>query len=102
MFVDEIKIMGLKKNGVIARVKLKLAATFKMVDMRPIRFYLGLEIERIRQKRIIKLFQPIYIQKILRKYHFKKANPTNIPIKEAALGPNFTKATKLKKKDTKK
>lgn len=35
---------------------------------------------------IIKLFQPIYIQKVLAKYHLDKANPINTQIKEIVIG----------------
>ena len=62
-FVDDIKIMGAKNSGVIGRVKKELTATFDMVDMGPISFYLGLKVSRDRE-RMIKLSQPAYIDKI--------------------------------------
>ena len=89
-FVDDIKIMGPKYSGVIARVKMELTAAFEMVDMGPISFYLGPKVDRGRQKRTIKLSQPAYIQKVLAKYHLEKANPTNTPMKEITLGPNLS------------
>lgn len=100
-FVDDIKIMGPKITKVIAKVKTKLAAIFKIVDIGPISFYLDLKIKRNQENRAIKLFQPAYIQKVLTKYHLDKANPTNTPIKEIALRlePNLsTKATQAEKK----
>lgn len=39
----------------ITKVKSELAATFSMVDMGPISFYLGVKIERNQSKQIIKL-----------------------------------------------
>lgn len=97
-FVDDIKIMGPKNTGVITRVKTALTAAFEMVDMGPISFYLGLKVDKDRQKRTIKLSQPAYIQKVLTKYHLDKANPTNTPMKEIALGPNLsTEATQAEK-----
>lgn len=44
-FVDDIKIMGLKRLAVIKQIKGKLAAVFDMINMGPISFYLGLKIE---------------------------------------------------------
>ncbi len=60
-FVNDIKIMGPKNTEVIAKVKMELTAAFKMVDMGPISFYLGLKVDRDRKKRTIKLSQPAYI-----------------------------------------
>ena len=58
----------------------------------------GLRVDRDRQKRMIKLPQPAYIQKVLAKYYHEKANPTNTPMKEIALGPNLsTEATQAEK-----
>ena len=69
IFVDNIKIMGVKGSGFIERVKKELAVASDMVDMGPISFYLGLKVERDCIKKILKLFQPAYIGKILAKYH---------------------------------
>ena len=54
-FVNDIKIMAPKDCRFIQCIKAELAATFSMVDMDPISFYLGLKIERDRIKRTIKL-----------------------------------------------
>lgn len=98
IFVDDIKIMGPKSTGVIARVKMELTAAFEMADMEPISFYLGLKVDKNREKRRIKLSQPAYIQKVLTKYHLDKANTTNTPMKKVALGPNLSpKATEAEK-----
>lgn len=69
IFVNDIKIIGSKNSGVIARVKQELTAVFKMVDIRPISFYLGLKVSQDREKKTIKLLQPTYINKILAKFH---------------------------------
>lgn len=54
-FVNNIKIMGTKGSGHIKRVKAEMAVAFKMVDISPISFYLGLKVERDWQKRSLKL-----------------------------------------------
>lgn len=88
IFVDDIKVIGTKESGHIKRVKAKLSAAFEMVDMSPISFYLGLKVEKDRQKQSLKLFEPAYIEKILEKYHFYLAKPCNIPMKEEILLSN--------------
>lgn len=77
--------MALKESGMIERVKAELTSVFSMADMGPISFYLGLKVERDREKKIIKLFQPAYIDKVLAKFHLDKAHPANTPMKESAL-----------------
>ena len=53
-----------------------------MVDISPINFYLGLKIEHDWEKITIKLFQPVYINKVLEKYHLNKANAIITPLKK--------------------
>lgn len=81
-FVDDIKIMGIKGNSFIARVKAELVAAFLMVDMGPISFYLGLKTTRDQEKKTIKLSQPAYIEKVFEKFHLTRANMANSPMKE--------------------
>lgn len=46
MFIDNIKIMGPKRSGAIKKIKKKLVLAFKMINMGPISFYLGLKVEQ--------------------------------------------------------
>lgn len=84
-FVKDIKIMAPKESGMIEQVKAELASAFSMADMGPISFYLGLKVERDREKRTIKLSQPVYIDKVLARFHLNKAHSVNTPMKETAL-----------------
>lgn len=87
-FIDDINIIGTKKSGHIERVNVKPAVVFEMVDISLINFFLGLKIERDRQKQSLKLSQPVYIEKILEKYYLYLAKLCNILIKEKILPPN--------------
>ena len=84
-FVDDIKIIAPTGSAIIQQVKAKLTATFSMVDMGPMSFYLGLKVKRNRDNRTIKLSQPVYIDKVLNKFHLDKANTINTPMKETTL-----------------
>lgn len=75
--------MAPKGSGFIERVKAELVAAFQMVDMGPISFYLGLKVDQDREKKTIKLSQPAYIEKVIRKFFLDQANPTNTPMKES-------------------
>ncbi len=96
-FVDDIKIIGAKNSGVIDQVKQELTATFEMADMGLISFYLGLKVCPNREKKIIKLSQPAYIDKILAKFYLSQANTSNTPIKETQLEPSEKEATAAKR-----
>ena len=84
-FVDDIKIIAPKRRGMIECVKAKLVSAFSIADMVLISFYLGLKVERDREKKTIKLSQPVYIDKVLAKFHLNKAQPVNILMKKSAL-----------------
>lgn len=57
-FVDDIKIIRSKNYGVISWLKKKLMATFEMVKMRHISFYLDLKVSQDHKKKTIKLSEP--------------------------------------------
>lgn len=65
-------------------MKVKLTATFSIIDMRSISFYLGLKIEHNGEKQIIKLSKSAYIDKILNKFYLNKPHLTTTPIKKFA------------------
>lgn len=48
-----------------------------MVDMGPISFYLSFKVKQNCKQKLIKLSLPIYIDKILQKFHLNQANLTN-------------------------
>lgn len=79
-------------------MKRKLTIIFEIVNIRLVSFYLGLKVPQNWGKKTIKLFQPAYIQKVLAKYIFNKANPTNTSIKKVTLLSNLSNTTKVKKK----
>lgn len=98
-FVDDIKIMGVKRSGMTERVKRELMSAFSMVDMGPISFYLGLKVERDRERKSIKLAQPAYIDKVLQKFHLDQANPTNTPMEGIILLPNASAQASLSEQE---
>lgn len=55
-----------------------------MADIRSISFYQGLKVDGDQEKTTIKLFQPIYINKVLTKFRLNKAYFINIPMKKNA------------------
>ena len=97
VFVDDIKILDSCK-GRITRIKQQLATAFRMVDMGPVSYYLGLKVERDRSNKTIKLSQPTCIEKVLRSYHLEAAKTCPTPMKEGVnLLPNDGQASEKEK-----
>lgn len=67
-----------------------------MVDIGSISFYLGLKVNQNYEKKIFKLPQPKYIDKILAKFYLDQANTLNTPIKKALFTPNEGKEVILR------
>lgn len=84
-FINNIIIIEDKKSEVIEQVKKKFVAAFDIVNIGPISL---LKIERYCIKKILKLFQLAYINKIMVKYYLNQAKPYNGLIKERILLPN--------------
>lgn len=75
MFINDIKIIGVKKSGHIKKVNQELLVAFAMVDMGLISFYLRLKVKKNQAKKTLKLLQLAYINKILTKYHLDQVKP---------------------------
>lgn len=56
-----------------------------MVNISLISFYLGLKFKKTQVKKLLKLLQPAYIVKIMKKYHFNQAKLYNILMKEGLI-----------------
>lgn len=93
IFVTNIKIIRAKNSRVIGWVKDEIIFIIEMVDMVPIIFYFGLKLNYNCKKKIIKLFQLVYIEKILAKFYLSQVNISNTLMKENPLELNIKKAT---------
>lgn len=64
-----------------------------MADIGPISFYLGPKVEKNQAKKILKLLQPAFIDKILAKYYLDQVKPWNTLMKEEIPSPNKSPET---------
>jgi hypothetical protein len=64
IYVDDLLIVGPHKQQ-IANLKASLSKQFKMTDLGPCHYYLGMTVQRDRPNRRLKLGQTAYIQKLL-------------------------------------
>lgn len=91
--------MRIKDFDTITRVKQKLIAAFEIADIRLISFYSGLKVTWDQEEKILRLFQPTYIDKIFAKFHLDQAKTLNTTMKEIPILPNKGKeATVAKRK----
>jgi hypothetical protein len=77
--VDDCTISGSSPEH-LERYKERIAATFKMTDLGPVSWLLGIEIKRNREARSISLSQQSYITSILQRYNFSDAKPIAMPM----------------------
>jgi len=67
VYVDDFLLVG-KDKSAIQNVKQCLNDTFKMSDLGPVSYYLGMKVERNRAERTICLTQTAYINKVLQTF----------------------------------
>jgi hypothetical protein len=79
VFVDDMTIASKSKEA-IQKLKEDLKCHFKLHDLGPITYLLGVGIERDRQKRIITLLQRQYILDMLKRYGMADCKPIGTPM----------------------
>lgn len=89
--------MRAKDFSVIFRIEQKLTNEFEIVNTRPINFYLCFKFTWNQEKKILKLFQSLYINKILAKLYFNQVKISNMTMKKTFLLPNKVKETTIAK-----
>lgn len=84
IYVDDLLIFGADKPA-IATLKKNLSNRFHMSDLGPVAYYLGLEVQRARANKTIRLSQKTYLRKIL-----VDLNMTNLRGAQNPMDPNLT------------
>ena len=75
-------------------MKGELSSAFKVADMRPIQFYLGLKVERDRESQTDQNFATGLYQEIVAKFQLYGAHPVKLPMKDIHLFLNEGQASK--------
>lgn len=79
VFVDDVTLVSSSKSK-IAQVKKLLAKKFKVKDLGPISYLLGIQIDYDRNARCIQLHQPQYILDMLSKFNLSDCKPVHTPM----------------------
>jgi len=79
IFVDDLLIIG-KDKIAIKKLKSQLSQKYEMTDLGPCAHYLGMQIERDRQRKVIRIHQEKYINDILTKYQLDSGRCAATPM----------------------
>ena len=77
--VDDCTVTGSSRELVKA-FKDEIRSRFKITDLGPISWLLGMKVIRDRDARTIAISQQLYIEAILTKYNFTDQKPLSIPM----------------------
>ncbi|KAG7003598.1 Retrovirus-related Pol polyprotein from transposon TNT [Fusarium oxysporum f. sp. conglutinans] len=85
VYVDDLLIAGPSKDEIVA-VKQALCNKFKMTDLGPCKYYLGMSLRRDRATRSIFLSQTTYLEKVLRDFGLDQCAPNATPVSTSKFG----------------
>ena len=80
VYVDDIQIFGEKGSKQILDLKRELHKKYAMTDLGPCSYYLGMEIQRNRTNRIVRISQASYLKKVLARFGMAKCASTPTPM----------------------
>ncbi|EGU73768.1 hypothetical protein FOXB_15720 [Fusarium oxysporum f. sp. conglutinans Fo5176] len=98
VYVDDLLLAGPSREEIVA-VKQALCNKFKMMDLGPCKYYLGMSLRRDRTDRSIFLSQTTYLEKVLRDFGLDQCAPNATPVSTSKFGepgPDYKAADKLK------
>jgi hypothetical protein len=89
MWVDDLIIFG-KDMASINDLKVQLNEEYEMKDLGELKYFLGIQVHRDRERKIIHINQSGYNRTILERYGMQNSKPANTPLSSSA---RLTKAT---------
>src|SRR5271155_5336503 len=89
MWVDDLIIFGKDLNSV-NDLKARLNEEYEMKDMGELKYFLGIQVHRDRERKIIHISQPGYNRTILERFGMQDSKPASTPLSN---GARLTKAT---------
>ena len=79
LYVDDIIIIA-PTPDIVQNIKVDLAKFFSITDLGPLKYFLGIQITRDRQKRTIALSKTTFIQGTLKNFNMNDCNPVDTPL----------------------
>jgi hypothetical protein len=81
--VDDCTIAA-NRPQLIRKFKIEIAKHVEITDLGELHWILGIEVRRIRERRLLLLSQRSYIESILQRYGFEDAKPVSLPMDPSA------------------
>jgi hypothetical protein len=78
VYVDDLTIAG-SNRAIVDEFKNFISESFKMKDLGPMRWMLGMEIIRDREKKTLEISQKAYLKSVLERYGMNSCKPTDTP-----------------------
>ena len=88
MWVDDLIIFG-KDMSSIDDLKAALKREYEMKDLGELNYFLGIQVHRSKEQKLIHIGQSGYIGTILERYNMQESNPARVPLSQ---GTRLTKA----------
>jgi hypothetical protein len=78
VYVDDL-ILVCKDQTKLLQIKKELSQKFEMKDLGELHFFLGMEVERNRDERILRINQIKYLKEILKRFRMEDCKPIGVP-----------------------
>src|ERR1700741_270568 len=83
IYVDDLLLVGEKDP--VNKVNKELTRLYEMIDLGPVKRFLGIMVEWDRKAKTIKLHQAPYIKGLLRRYELENCNLVHMPMMSGLL-----------------
>jgi hypothetical protein len=78
VYVDDLILVGNDQNKLL-HIKEELSQKFEMKDLGELHFFLGMEVERNRDQRLLRINQIKYLKEILKRFRMEECKPIGVP-----------------------
>jgi hypothetical protein len=79
VYVDDLILVCNDQNKLL-QIKEELTQKFEMKDPGELHFFLGMEVERNRDERLLRIKQIKYLKEILKRFRMKECKPIRVPL----------------------
>ncbi len=79
VYVDDLILVCNDQNKLL-QIKEELNQKFEMKDLGELHFFLGMEVERYREERLLRINQIKYLKEILKRFRMEECKPIGVPL----------------------
>ncbi len=79
VYVDDLILVCNNQNKLL-QIKEELSQKFEMKDLGELHFFLGMEVERNRDEKLLRINQIKYLKEILKCFRMEECKPIGVPL----------------------